>query len=216
MDVDALAKTKGGKKGGKGKDKGGKSKKFEGNCFWCGAFGHMMEDCRKKAAGKPKAIQSPRGADPKLEGKGEGGEGKKGASSLEEWRDGQDDQPSGEIPNEEVVGLFIGAVSRHERYNRRDWLAWDRIRKQAQNQLKSYKSSNLCANTVDAELGGRIDLTIDSGCAACALPVGVASAIGMQGLSRTRQEYIAANTEKIWNLDSRFSHSNFRIGTCRF
>ena len=31
MDVDALAKTKGGKKGGKVKDKGGKSKKFEGN-----------------------------------------------------------------------------------------------------------------------------------------------------------------------------------------
>ena len=41
MDVDALAKTKGGKKGGKAKDKGGKSRKFEGNCFWCGANGHI-------------------------------------------------------------------------------------------------------------------------------------------------------------------------------
>ena len=39
MDVDALAKTKGGKKGGIGKDKGSKSKKFDGNCFWSGA--HM-------------------------------------------------------------------------------------------------------------------------------------------------------------------------------
>ena len=32
--VDALAKTKGGKKGGKGKEKGEKSKKFDGNRFW--------------------------------------------------------------------------------------------------------------------------------------------------------------------------------------
>ena len=38
-------------------------------------------------------------------------------------------------------------------------------------------------NSVDfEEKGERIDLTIDSGCAACALPVGVASAVGMQEL----------------------------------
>ena len=60
MDVDAIAKTKGGKKGGKGKDKGSKSKTFDGN-FWCGACGHMMEDCQKKASGKPQASKSPRG-----------------------------------------------------------------------------------------------------------------------------------------------------------
>ena len=48
MDIDAFAKTKGGKKGGKVKDKGGTSKKFEGNCFWCCAYGHTMEDCQKK------------------------------------------------------------------------------------------------------------------------------------------------------------------------
>ena len=60
MDVDAFAKTKGSKKGGKGKDKGSKSKKFDGN-FWCGACGHMMEDCQKKASGKPQASKSPRG-----------------------------------------------------------------------------------------------------------------------------------------------------------
>ena len=37
----------------------------------------------------------------------------------------------------------------------------------------------------------RIDLTIDSGCAACALPVGVASAVGMEELNRPPQEHIA-------------------------
>ena len=93
MDADALAKTKGGKKGGKGKDKG-KSKKFEGNCFWCGAYGHMKVDCQKKAAGKPQVPKSPRGRDPKPKGKGKGGKGKKGASSIDEWPDGQENQPS--------------------------------------------------------------------------------------------------------------------------
>ena len=79
-----------------GKDKGGESKKFEGNCFWCGAYGHMMEDCQKKAAGKPQVPKSPRGADPKPKGKGKGGKGKKGASSLDEWPDGQEKPPSDE------------------------------------------------------------------------------------------------------------------------
>ena len=54
MDVDALAKTKGGKKGGEGKDKEPEAKKFNFNCFWCGALGPVMKECRKKAAGKPK------------------------------------------------------------------------------------------------------------------------------------------------------------------
>ena len=54
MDVDALAKTNGGKEGGKGKDKEPEAKKFDGNCFWCGAQGRVMKDCRKKAARKPK------------------------------------------------------------------------------------------------------------------------------------------------------------------
>ena len=113
MDVDALAK--GGKKGGKGRDKGGKSKKFEGNCFWCGAYGHMMEDCQKKAAEKPQVPKSPRGPDPKPKGKGKGGNGMKGALFLDEWPDGQEAQPSGENAVEEVASLFVGAVSRHER-----------------------------------------------------------------------------------------------------
>ena len=42
-------------------------------------------------------------------------------------------------------------------------------------------------NAVDAELGERVDLTIDTGCAACALLEGVASAVGMQELNRTPQ-----------------------------
>ena len=141
MDVEALSKTKGGKKGckgkdkesetkkfdgncfwcgahghavkdcrkkaagkprtaqgGKRKDKGGRSKKSKGNCFWCGAYGHMLEDCHKKAVGKPQVPKSPRGADPKPKGKGKGkgGKGKKGASSLDEWPDGQEAQPSDE------------------------------------------------------------------------------------------------------------------------
>ena len=55
----------------------------------------------------------------------------------------------------------------------------------------------------------RIDLTIDSGCAACALPVCVASAVGMQELSRTPQECIAANAEKIREL--RFKTPTLKI-----
>ena len=63
---------------------------------------------------------------------------------------------------------------------------------------------NLCVNAVDAEFRERervkIDLTIDSGCAACALPVGVAFTVRMQELNRTLQEYIAANVEKFREL----------------
>ena len=49
-------------------------------------------------------------------------------------------------------------------------------------------------------MGERIDLTIDSGCAACALPVGVASAVGMQELNRDPREYSAPNDERIREL----------------
>ena len=64
-------------------------------------------------------LPSPREG-PLPKGEGKGGKGKRGASSLDKWPDGQEDQPSGERPTEEVASLFIGAVSRHERYNRRD------------------------------------------------------------------------------------------------
>ena len=126
----------------------------------------------------------PRGPDPKPKGKGKGGKGKKGASSLDEWPDGQEAPPSDDKATEEVAGLFVGAVSRHERYSQRDWKAWERIQKQARDQWKSCYCGNLCANAVDAELGERIDLTIDSDCAACALLVGVASTDGMQELKK--------------------------------
>ena len=55
-------------------------------------------------------------------------------------------------------------------------------------------------NSVDSEKGRGIDLTIDSGCAACALPVGVASAVGMQELDTAPQEHTAANAKNIWEL----------------
>ena len=84
MDVDALANTKGGKKGGKGKDKESMSKKFDGNCFWCGAHSHRMEDCQKNVVGMPQAPKSLRGSDPKPKSSGKGSKGKKGASSLDE------------------------------------------------------------------------------------------------------------------------------------
>ena len=43
-------------------------------------------------------------------------------------------------------------------------------------------------------MGETIDLTIDSS----ALPVGVASAVGMQDLERDPPEYIAANAASEW------------------
>ena len=48
-------------------------------------------------------------------------------------------------------------------------------------------------------------MTIDSGNAACALPVGVASAVGMQELNRASQQHIAANAERIQELGFRDS-----------
>ena len=85
--------------------------------------------------------------------------------------DGQEEQPSGEKSGEEAGSLFMGAVDRREKcnrregpyrrenYDRRDWQAWER--KQAQQQWESYKAGNLGANSVDSEMGERIDLTID-------------------------------------------------------
>ena len=129
------------RKGGKGTNKGGKSKKFEGNCFWYGAYGHMMEDCQKKALGKPQVPKSPRGPDPKLNGKGKGG--KKGPSSLDEWLDGQEAQPSDERshrggcrsvrwccqPTREVQSTRVASLGKTQ--------------KQARDQCKSYKSGKL-------------------------------------------------------------------------
>ena len=125
MDVDALAKTKGGRKSGKGKDEEFETKKFDGHCYRCGAYGHVMKDCREKAAGKTKN-----------KGKGKRCQGKKGASSLNVWPDGREEQLSGEKSSEEVAGLFVGAVDRrakydkrekykqHEKYSQREWQAW--------------------------------------------------------------------------------------------
>ena len=205
MDVYAFAMIKGGKKGGKGKDKGSKPSKFDGNCFWWGAYGHAMEDCRKKAAGKPQAPKTPRGSDPKPKGKRL--KYKKETSLLDEWPDGQDGQ--------EVAGLFIVAVSRHVRYSRRYWQPWEKIQKQAHRQWKAYKNGGHGDNAVDGEMGDRIDLTNDSGCVACGLPVGVASAVVMQELNRieTLQSTLLQKLRRFEGVGSRLS--NFRMVTCR-
>ena len=63
MDVGVFVKSKGGKKNGEGKDKESETKKFYGNCFWCGAHGHAMKDWSEKANGKPKTAQSLRMCD---------------------------------------------------------------------------------------------------------------------------------------------------------
>ena len=76
-----------------------------------------MKDCREKAAGKPKTAQSP---EPKAAGKSKGGQGKKGASSLDERPDGQEEQPAGEKSGDEVASLFMGSVDRLGRCNRRE------------------------------------------------------------------------------------------------
>ena len=154
MDVDALAKTKGGKRGGKGKDKEPETKKFDGNCFWCGAHDHAMKDCRKKTAGKPETAQSPRTPEPEAKGRGKGGQSKKGASSLDGWPDGQEEQPSGEKSGDEVASLFMGANDqrekcnrregpyRREKYKQRDWQAWERVQKQANRAPHKYIAAN--------------------------------------------------------------------------
>ena len=111
---------------------------------------------------------------------------------------------------EEIAGLFVGAVSREVQSKRLASLG--KKNPDAGDQWTSYKSGNLCANAVDAELGERIDLTIDSGCAACALSVGVASAVGTQQLNRTPQEYIAANAEKIRELGFKTPTLKFQNG----
>ena len=180
---DALAKTKGSKKGGKRKDKEPETTMFDGNCFWCGTHGHAMKDCRKKAARKPKTAQSPRTPDTKAKGKCKGSQGKKRATAFDEWPDGQEEPPSGEKSGQEAASLFMGAVDRRakrnrregpyrrEKYDQRDWQAWERIQKQARQQLASHTAGNLGAHSVDSEMRQRIDLTIDSGCVACALRV---------------------------------------------
>ena len=169
-----------------------------------------MKDCRKRAAGKPKTAQSPRTSEPKVKGKGRGGQSKKEAS-LDEWPDEQEGQPSGDKSGEEVASLFMGAVDKYGKYNRREghnrrekydqslWQVWERIQEQAPQQWESFK-------------GERIDLTIDSGCAACALPVGAASAVGMQELDTAPQEHTAANAKKIWELGLKTPTLRFQNG----
>ena len=75
--------------------------------------------------------------------------------------------------------------------------------------MKSTVGGDSSMEILQAEDLVRIDLTIDSGCAACALPVGVASAVGVQELDDPR-EYIAANAERIRELGFRTPSLKFQ------
>ena len=98
----------------------------------------MRDDCRKKAAGKPRTARSPTVSGPK--DKDKSSEGRKRASYFDEWPDVLEDNMSGEKPDEEAVGPLVGAVSGHEKYSQRDWRAWEKIQEQALRQWKPYKS----------------------------------------------------------------------------
>ena len=200
-----LPRPKEARKAAKAKTKK-RTKKFDVNCFWCGAYGQDGE-LSKESYWETADSQVPTRPDPK--GKGKGGKSKKGASSLDEWPDGQEYHTSGEKANEEAA---VSHRCRHERHNREYWHAWKKIQRQAQRQWKAYKNGGPGANAADAEMAERIDPTIDSCCAAGALPVGVASAVGMQELNRSPQEYIATNAEKIRELGFKTPTLKFQNG----
>ena len=58
----------------------------------------------------------------------------------------------------------------------------------------------------------RDGLMIDSSCAACGLPVSVASEVSVQELIRPPQEFVAANAEKIRELGLRTPTLGFQNG----
>ena len=54
MDVDALARTRGGKKGDKGAGKGGRTGRFDGNCDWCGEAAISRRTAGRRPQGSQK------------------------------------------------------------------------------------------------------------------------------------------------------------------
>ena len=79
MDVDALCQDQGRQERKQGRRQGWQVEEVDGHCFWCGAYGHMMEDCQKKAAGKLQVLKSPRGRDLKSKGNGKRWERQEGS-----------------------------------------------------------------------------------------------------------------------------------------
>ena len=138
-------------------------------------------------------------------------------ASLDEWPDGQEEQPSGEKSGEEVASLFMGAVDRRGKcdrregpYDRRDWQAWERILKQTRQRWESYKAGDLGANFVDSETENRLDdrlwldcLCVADGCCICSLDARV---------EQSPQEYIAAHAEKIRELGFKTRTLKFQNG----
>ena len=130
MEVDAVWKgKKGGKKGKKGHDKSGKdgggkgdqhtSAPFEGECNWCGHWGHRKADCRKykRSLETGNNEYTPKGK------KGKKGHGKKGSKNKQHlygiehsggdewnWTDPGDWQDGGGGKGPEVTGTPTEAV----------------------------------------------------------------------------------------------------------
>ena len=132
MDVDWLAKGKGGGKGGKG-DKGGKQHppnrsssqgaKLTGERNWCRKMYHMENECWNKATGKPRTPKQPQKGDKGGTGGGKGGKSdqahkggkgpwwnsKKGVWSLDEQGAWLEPQPEQAV-DAGADGLFMDAV----------------------------------------------------------------------------------------------------------
>ena len=160
------------------------------------------EGLPKEGSWKPKTAQSPRTSEPKVKGKGRGGQGKKGAS-LDEWPDVQEGQPSGDKSGEKVPSLFMGAVDKYGKYNRSE--GHNRREKYDQKLLASLGTNpGAGATTVGILLTlrreERIDLTIDSGCAACALPVGVHLLLGCRSWTQLLKNTLLQTLRKSGSL----------------
>ena len=215
MDLDALAKGKGGGKGGKPGGKTDKGDKFEGECNWCKKKGHKEAECWQKAAGKPRTPEKQAGnADGgdkgggKGDGKGAKGDPKKqrkGAVSLERW-------PGGEsvVSTNSAGGLFVGAVDQASRYSDADWQAWNAILEHAGLAWKAYKAGERDLSTVSR--GERLDLTIDSGAAVCGLPKDMAKSVQLESLPGKGQEYTAANGATIEEVGTKTPTLTFQNG----
>ena len=214
MDIDALAKGKGGGKGKYGKGgKSASSDKFEGECHWCLKKGHMVKDCWDKQAGKPRA----KGSQAEKGDKGAKGRGKdkgkaswqnrKGANSLEEWP-GDGEPASGETAG----GLFIAAVDTLTRYTREERSAWSMIQQRAQQEWREYKTGKPQSQVNELSTGERVDLTIDSGAAVCGIPPDSAKDVPVEKIKGPTKEYIAANGDSITELGKKSPTLAFQNG----
>ena len=203
MDVDALAK---------------------GHCSWCGAYGHVMKDCRKKAVRKPKTAG--RRELPSRKARVQAKVAKARRERRHSMNCQMDKRNNSPVRNQARTlrvcswVLLTNVESVTDEKDTADVKNTTDVtgkpgsgsRDRLDNSGNPTKLETWVRIPLTLRWEERIDLTIDSGCAACALQVGVASAVGMQELDRVPQEYIAARSEKIWSLGSRLRHSKFQNG----